>query len=154
MAWITPKTDWKVEYDEEGNFVGDFFSYIDYNRIKNNLAELRELAVQMFHGIPDFHLGDDKHPYDDDNPDYDNDNFFADEFNKIENGLQSIDDAIPFIDFGEKKTFTDNGRFIDYAELNRIERAQLQLKSLLDNAIQGKLTLKYYLGMRQNDIRV
>lgn len=154
MAWITPKTDWTIEYDEEGNFLGDFFTYIDYNRIKNNLAELREMAVQMFYGIPDFNLGDDKHQYDPASPDFDNDNFFADEFNAIEDGLQSIDDAIPFIDFGTKQTFTDNGRFIDYQELNRIESAQMRIYGLIQNAITGKQHLEMTLGMREHDIRI
>ena len=154
MAWITPKTDWTIEYDDDGNYIGDFFSYTDYNRIKNNLLELRSMAVQMFYGIPEFDLGDDKHQYDPANPDFDNDNFFADEFNAIEDGLQAIDDAISFIDFGTKKTFTDNGRFIDYTELNRIESAQLRIYGLISNAITGKLRLQITLGLKENDIRV
>lgn len=154
MAWITPKTDWTNEYDEEGHFTGDFFSYTDYNRIKNNLAILHDMAVQMFYPIEAPELGEDKHQYDPAHPDYDNDNFFADEFNAIEDGLQAIDDAIPFIDFGVKQTFMDNGRFIDYIELNRIESAELRLYGLINNAITGKQHLQLTLGMRERDIRV
>lgn len=154
MSWITPKTNWKGLYDENGRYIGDFFEYTDYNRIKNNLAHLRTMAVQMFYGIPEFDLGADKHEYDEEHPDYDNDIYFADEFNAIEDGLASIDDAIPFIDFGEKKTYVDNGRFIDAAELNRIESAQLRLYELINNAIGAKLSLGFDLGTRENDIRV
>ena len=47
MAWITPKTDWYGEV-VDGVYVGDRFNASDYNRIKNNLSYLRELAVQMY----------------------------------------------------------------------------------------------------------
>lgn len=155
MAWITPKTDWASVYDDVTNrYIGDYFNIVDYNRIKNNLMELRELATQLIYPVPKFTVGVDKHFPDAENPDYDNDNFFADELNAIEQGLLALDEAMPFVDFGECQTFIDNGRFIDYAELNRIESAQLKLYNILTDSIKGKLRLAFTLGMRGRDIRI
>ena len=47
MAWETPKTDWYGE-EIEGVYVGDRFNAVDYNRIKNNLIFLRDLAVTVY----------------------------------------------------------------------------------------------------------
>lgn len=44
MEWIEPKTDWKVEYDENGNYIGDYVNVEDVNRMINNL---RNVAVQI-----------------------------------------------------------------------------------------------------------
>lgn len=153
MAWITPKTDWDLHYDESGAFIGDFFNVEDYNRIKNNLLELRELATKLIYPVPKIRLGADKHYPDAENPDYENDNFFADEINAIEDGLYALDEAMPFVYFGEKQTFNDNGRFIDYAELNRIESAMLRLWNILNDSINGKLRLQFILGTRGRDIK-
>ena len=40
MEWIEPKTDWKVEYDENGNYIGDYLNAKDLNRMSNNLNYL------------------------------------------------------------------------------------------------------------------
>lgn len=40
MEWIEPKTDWKVEYDENGNYIGDYVNAEDLNRITRNLTYL------------------------------------------------------------------------------------------------------------------
>lgn len=40
MEWIEPKTDWKVEYDENGNYIGDYVNAEDLNRIIRNLTYL------------------------------------------------------------------------------------------------------------------
>lgn len=154
LEWIEPKTDWSAEYSDTGLFIGDFFNVTDYNRIKNNLLYLRELAKKLIYNIPRVTVGEDKHLPDNANPDFDNDNFFADEINMIEDGLETIDLAINWVDFGPKQTFTDNGRFIDAAELNRIERAELSLYELLTNSINGKLRLAFRLGTRESTIRV
>lgn len=146
MAWITPKTDWKAEYNESGLFIGDFFNVEDYNRIKNNLLELRDLAIKLVGVIPVITVGADKHYPINNEPDFDNDHFFADEINLIENGLETLDEYCPFVDYGTKKTYYDNGKFIDYQELNRIESAELNLYDLLTNSIAGKRRLAVRLG--------
>lgn len=38
--WIEPKTDWKVEYDENGNYIGDYLNAKDLNRMSNNVSYL------------------------------------------------------------------------------------------------------------------
>ena len=44
MEWIEPKTDWKVEYDENGNYIGDYVNAEDVNRMINNL---KNIAAQI-----------------------------------------------------------------------------------------------------------
>ena len=46
MSWSTPKTDWNGE-TVDGVYTGDRFNAVDFNRIKNNLEYLRELAINM-----------------------------------------------------------------------------------------------------------
>lgn len=154
MPWITPKTDWHATYDGAGEYQEDFFNIEDYNRIKNNLLYLRELGSELFYGLPVITVGRDKHYPIANAPDFDNDNFFADEINKIEDGLQALDDAIGLFNHGRKQTFYENGRFIGYAELNRIEKAELELYIYIRDSIAGKLRLPLRLGQRENVIRV
>lgn len=146
ITWETPKTDWSAQYSDTGLFLGDFFNIQDYNRIKNNLLYLRELATHLMHGVPKITVGEDKESYEE--------YFYADEINLIEDGLEALDEFISWVDWGDKQTFYDNGRFIDADELNRIERAELELYNLLVNSIAGKLRLAIRLGMRENAIRV
>lgn len=40
MEWIEPKTDWKVEYDEKGNYIGDYLNAKDLNRMSSNVSYL------------------------------------------------------------------------------------------------------------------
>ena len=47
MSWSTPKTDWNGE-TVDGVYTGDRFNAVDFNRIKNNLEYLRELAIKMY----------------------------------------------------------------------------------------------------------
>lgn len=145
MAWSTPKTNWKVQYNEEGVFTGDFFNVADYNRIKNNLVYLRDLATEMFEDVPEITVGANKH-VPNNTYSFANDHFFADEINLIEDGLEALDERFEFVDFGNKQTFYDNGRFIDYQELNRIERAELELYDFLTYSIAGRPKLAFKLG--------
>lgn len=48
MEWIEPKTDWKVEYDEKGNYIGDYVNAEDVNRMINNLKNIAVRIRQMF----------------------------------------------------------------------------------------------------------
>jgi hypothetical protein len=154
MAWITPKTDWKAEYDGAGEYVADFFNIEDYNRIKNNLMYLREIGGELFYPLPTITVGADKHYPIAGSPDFDNDNFFADEINLIEDGLDALDQAIGLFQHGNKSTFYENGRFIGFAELNRIESAELELYEYITDSIAGKSHLAIRFGERENAIRV
>ena len=154
MAWITPKTDWHSTYDGAGEYQEDFFNIEDYNRIKNNLMYLREIGGLLFYPLPTIRVGADKHLPVAGSPDFDNDNYFADEINLIEDGLEALDNAINLFRHGNKKTFYENGAFIGYAELNRIESAQLELYTYITDSIAGKTHLAMRFGERENVIRV
>lgn len=153
MPWIEPKTDWKAEYDSVGVYLGDFFNIEDYNRIKNNLQYIRDRGSELFSGLPNLNLGADKHFPILESPDFNNDNIFADEINAIEDGLKAIDDVIGLFRHGEKKQFYENGAFIDFAELNRIEKAELHLHDVIEDSIAGKKRLAIRFGERGNTIR-
>ena len=111
MEWIAPKTDWNEQ---------SRMNAVDYNRIKNNLQVLAELVGSVYCTVTIAEMGEDK------------------EFNRFESNLEIINQAAYQKDIGDKKTFFDNGPFIDYKELNRIEssmlefyeRASLQKKTL------------------------
>lgn len=53
MSWTTPKTNWAYNYDAYGNYVGDYFNLADAKRIADNIAAIRDLALQKLpSGIP------------------------------------------------------------------------------------------------------
>lgn len=140
MSWITPKTDWEAGKDAEGNYIGDFFNIEDYNRIKNNIKELREFAVELY---PDFdikNMGADKkytdYPY-------------ADEINLIADNLETIKDKTYSYDIGKKVIYYDNSPFIGYEDLNRIESACLRLYKTIVAQKQGRRRLAFYLGRKE-----
>lgn len=59
MSWSTPKTDWNGE-TVDGVYTGDRFNAVDFNRIKNNLKYLRELAIKMYDEFAIQSVGSDK----------------------------------------------------------------------------------------------
>lgn len=154
MAWTTPKTDWKTEYNNINIYLGDFFNVEDYNRIKNNLQYIDVRAKELFYKVPVINLGVDKHFPIPGSPDFNNDNIFADEINAIEDGLQRIQDAIALFDYGKAKLFYENGAFIDYEELNRLESAFLDLYEHIESSISGKMRLSFRLGQSGSTIKV
>lgn len=139
MAWITPKTDWYGYTDGNGDYQGDRFNATDYNRIKNNLQFLHDLAVKMQEEFSIANMGDDKgfedYPY-------------ADEINLIEDNLETISSNTFQQGYGVKAVFTDNGAFIDYTELNRIESASLDLYDKLMNQFSGRRMLQFMFGLK------
>ena len=56
--WTPPKIDWSGFWDGS-TYVGDYFTYIDYNRIKNNILFLIGYASQMYN-VTTFDLGEEK----------------------------------------------------------------------------------------------
>ena len=120
--WHTPKTNWKPT---------DRFNYVDYNRIKNNLVYLHELAENLYRQFDVIDLGEDIDTY----AGY----FTAQQFNNFESNLDTINKNIFTQDFGVSQRFFDNGVFIQWNELNRIESAILQMNDLLE---RQKATLR------------
>lgn len=123
--WITPKTDWSGGYDESGVYVGDYFNVVDYNRIIGNLNHLANLQAEICPPKVSIDLGDEKIC-----TTTRIDNIYADEINKIEDMLDQIAKTVG-VDAGDKQTFYDNGKFIGYAELNRIESFTLSIYNRL-----------------------
>ena len=71
--WKVPKTDWK-----ESNF----FNIEDYNRIKDNLNEIKIEAFKLWKPFLFENMGADKT--------YQDYSFYADEINKFENNIEHI----------------------------------------------------------------
>lgn len=127
--WQTPKTDWQPN---------DFFNIEDYNRIKGNLNEIRFQALLLW---PDFQfeeMGADKT--------YQDYGFYANEINRFEINLDYIcAGTFPF-SVGERKEFYDNGPFIDWKELNRIEESCRFVYNNIRSRIVGRKTLAFPLN--------
>jgi hypothetical protein len=128
--WIQPKTDWTKD---------DYFNAADFNRIKNNLVSLRDIANKMYKDFDITSLGNDK-TY--------RDYFYADEINQIESNFEKINRLTINASYGEKPTYTDNGYIMTFEELNRLERAMLDLYGKLANQAEGMRRLTFNLGKR------
>lgn len=138
MAWNAPKTNWHGEV-VDGVYTGDYFNAVDFNRIKNNLEYLRELALKMYEEFTIHSLGSDRTP-----ADY----FYADEINKLEANLNTINTKTIKRSYGSTPTYVDNGNTMDFAELNRLEGAILDLYNRLSNQYEGRRTLTWNFGMK------
>ena len=137
--WETPKTDWHYELDPEGLYVGDRFNASDFNRIKNNLEYLREMAIKMYDDFTIYALGADRTP---------NDYFYADEINQLEENLNTVNQRSIKGAYGSAPSYTANGNIMDFAELNRLEGAILDLYDKLSNQNNGRRTFTWNLGMK------
>lgn len=122
--WQQPKTDWQPD---------DYFNIADYNRIKENIQEIRLQALTLWPNFDILDMGPDK--------DYADESFYADEINRFEENIGLVCGGIFPIDVGEMKTYYDNTPFIDWLELNRIENACLRLYRTVQSRIQGRSTL-------------
>lgn len=143
-TWTTPKTNWRGTSAEDGTYTGDYFSYVDFNRIRNNLDYLTDLAGQLYvlrltGDLPSTKVVTD-YPY-------------ADEINLLEKRLHEINAQSIKRSIGTQKTFYDNGAFIDADELNRIESATLTLNRILTEQAGGRKMLRFRLGLPSGSIR-
>lgn len=125
--WSEPKTNW-VQSDK--------FNFSDYNRIKNNIAYLKERAIEIYSDFPFEDMGADKVSY----ADYP----YADEFTKLESNLERIRVNTFRFDDSESKTWYENQRTPSYEDFNRIEMACLKFYKGLESvkANKGKLSLR------------
>ena len=114
MAWITPKTNWTAE---------SFINYNDINRIVDNLKYLRNLALKLYTSKIKSVSVVQKYNFSFANYT----DLYSDEVNDIEDSLTSLNVGTLNYDIGVQKTYQDNGAYIDYVELNRIESAMLRL---------------------------
>lgn len=141
MAWQTPKTDWHGAIDSEGNYIGDRFNASDFNRIKNNLTYLRDLASRLYDEFSIASLGGDRTP-----ADY----FYADEINQLEKNLDTINSNSLKRSYGTAPVYVDNGNTMDYVELNRLEGAILDLYNKLTNQYNGRRNLTFMFGAKED----
>lgn len=127
--WQAPKTNWKES---------DFFNVEDYNRIKGNLVAIKEKAFTLWEPFLFEDMGADKT--------YRDYSFYADEINKFENNLENICQGTYSFLIGEKKLFSDNQPFIDFVELNRIEKACLLIYENIIGRERGRKRLAFRLN--------
>lgn len=142
--WTDPKTDWNAG-DGGIPYSGDRFTYRDFNRIKNNVMYLYELATQIYPinaqianyianseayrqggGDPDiyhyFFL------YDGYNDRDEEDFVYADEMNFFEERLDFLKETVAISMSGTMHSYSDNGLFIHANQLNYLENLSLALK--------------------------
>ncbi len=129
--WQEPKTDWTID---------DYFNASDFNRIKNNLSYIRELAIALYEEFGIKHISDDK-TY--------SDYFYADEINDIEDNLKTINENTLNKDFGEYPTYYENGNTMDFDELNRIESLTLELYDKISKQYNARRKLKFKFGDKE-----
>ncbi len=127
--WRQPKTNWKET---------DFFNIEDYNRIKDNLNEIRSQALLLW---PDFAF--EEMVADKTYQDY---GFYADEINRFEANVENIRFGTYPFKTGSRQTFYDNQPFIDWRELNRIEEVCRLIYSNIQSRINGRKTLEFTLN--------
>lgn len=127
--WSVPKTDWTKD---------DKFNISDYNRIKNNLEYVRAIAITLYLSFDLEDMGEDKELF--------TDYFYASEFNTIEQNLELLNQKVFTQDIGKTTTFYDNGVFIQYNELNRIESAILKIWDMLLRQSTSRERLSFRLG--------
>lgn len=139
MAWETPKTDWYGRVDENGVYTGDRFNAADFNRIKNNLEYLRDMAIKLYAEFSIVSLGDDRTP---------RDYFYADEINQMEANLNTINSNTLNRSYGSTPSYIENGNTMNFADLNRLEGAILDLYDKLNNQTYGRRMFTWNFGMK------
>ena len=90
MAWIEPKTDWTPS---------NRFNIEDYNRIKNNLLHLYDIALLLIGNFEIENMGNDLVVGTDEYQDW-----RVEIFNSFENNLHIINEKVIKGDIGSKKT--------------------------------------------------
>lgn len=144
MAWITPKTDWSAGTGASP-YNGDYFNAVDYNRIRENLLYLTGLAEQLYSGMVfTTSIGSQK-TY--------SSWIYADEINSFETRLDEINAQSVQVSIGTKKTFVENGKGIDAAELNRLESGCLAVYGILHNMAGGRRMMRFTLGIPASAVR-
>jgi hypothetical protein len=129
MAWITPKVDWISD---------DYINFTDYNRICNNLDEVKNEAEQLGFRQTEWQTMEQASGY----------SFLphADDFNKQIENYNLFDDGIlpsfqPITD-----SFGVNGYTITYNTLNALENGLNVLHTTLEVALANIPRLAITLG--------
>lgn len=128
MAWITPKVDWTSD---------DYINFTDYNRICNNLDEVKNEAEQLGFMQTEWQTMEQASGY----------SFLphADDFNKQIDNYNLFDDVLPTFE-PITDVFSTNGYTITYATVNALESGVLALHTILSVAIANIPRLAIRLG--------
>lgn len=136
LAWQTPKTDWKVTYDESGNYQGDYFEAADYQRIKGNLEYLAGLAAPLFGAVTLPAI-----------PDVTEQSYgYASYINALEQSIETLKDATADPGLPATKTWQGNAEAPLWSDLNRIESAILTLYLVYTAAENALPKLSFEMG--------
>lgn len=133
--WTEPKTDWVIT---------DNFNFEDYNRIKNNIAYLYEMALDFYSSVQLEDMSSDKIGY--------NEFPYAEEFNRLENNLELLRNSTFIFNNEEKKTWYANEKTPDFEDFNRIERICLDYYKGLQRYRPRRLSIT--LGMATTDLKI
>lgn len=128
MGWIEPKTDWTSE---------SYFNADDYNRITSNITYLYGLLSTLFLGVDSSIIGEEKNVYS---------LIYAREINEIEKKLSELNSLTYNLNIGQQMEYMDNGRTMDYNELNRIEEACLKIYKTMVSHKDSLKRLSFVLG--------
>lgn len=128
MGWIEPKTNWTEN---------DYFNIEDYDRITGNVTYLKEFLDSLFYGLTDIQLMDEKMI---------SDPIYAREINAIESNIELLNLETYRLNIGETKEYYPNQRTIDFNELNRIERAILNIYIKMINQKSLLTRLSFRIG--------
>ena len=137
--WQKPKTDWSTRY-VDGEYQGDYFNVEDYNRIKNNLAHLNNLAQALYPSFWILEMGSDKQV---------GDYFYADEINRFEHNLEIINANTVRLNIGETAQFVADETAMTFSDLNRLEQNSLRLYNILQNSYDNRRHLAINLEQRK-----
>lgn len=129
IEWTEPKTNWSST---------DRFNISDFNRIKNNLKWLHNKSIELYRDFAVKDMGEDITSYES----YWNVTFF----NAFESNVETINNNIYTKEYGTSQRFFENGPFIKWDELNRIENACLHMKDILKRQELGLRKLSFRLG--------
>lgn len=132
-TWITPKTNWTKTTP---------FTYEDYNRILNNCEYLMNKYHELYPDIPTpegyFAYASPKTGY--------GDVYSPHDFNYFEQVLDYLAQIThEKKNVGDTKRYHDNDPFVDYNDLNRIEKSILAWYTY-DNKTYEEITIPYNIG--------
>ena len=129
IEWTEPKIDWSSD---------DRFNIEDFNRIKNNLKWLHNKSIELYRNFTIEDMGEEITSYES----YWNVNYF----NAFEENVDLINNVILKKNYGYSQRFFDNGPFIKWDELNRIEKACISMKSILERQEVALPRLSFRIG--------
>ena len=129
VVWTDPKTNWENT---------DKFNVSDFNRIKNNIEFLHNEAELLYKNFEISNMGQNIESYES--------YWDVKCFNAFEENIETINNIIFTQDYGIMQRFFENGPFIKWDELNRIETACLRMKDILHRQKIGLRKIPFSLG--------